>query len=144
MIDKDVLKSSIIKGVFASAIPLSIYFLVISLISGWPFALDQFSQYMFYILALSGGFGIQFALYSLARGAQVPGQVLAATGATSTSAMISCCAHYLTNLLPILGTAGIVTFISQYQVQFFWVGMLFNLLGIVYIGNRVMKIYRIS
>ncbi len=67
------------------------------------------------------------------------GKVVGVSGTTSTAAMISCCAHYLANLLPILGTVGIVTFVAQYQVELFWVGLLFNLGGIFYIANRVLK-----
>jgi Cu+-exporting ATPase len=51
--------------------------------------------------------------------------------------MVSCCTHYLVNLVPILGAAGLVTFVSQYQVQFFWVGLAFNAAGLAYIGKRL-------
>ena len=44
-----------------------------------------------------------------------------------------------TNLLPILGVAGVVTFVAQYQTQLFWVGIAFNLAGIVYMVNRVIR-----
>jgi len=53
--------------------------------------------------------------------------------------MISCCTHYLANILPILGTIGVVTFVAQYQTQLFWVGLLFNLGGIVYMISKVNK-----
>jgi len=33
-----------------------------------------------------------------------------------------------------------VTFISQYQTQLFWVGILSNLAGIVYMISKVLKI----
>ena len=51
--------------------------------------------------------------------------------------MVSCCAHYLANLLPILGIAGAVTLIAQYQTQLFWIGIAMNAAGIVYIGRKV-------
>ena len=116
---------------------LTIYFLILTLVSGWSFAWDQFTQFWYYILLLASGFGVQVGLYSYLKNA---GGVLATTGTTSTAAMISCCAHYLTNILPVLGVTGIIVFISQYQVQFFWLGLFFNLLGIFYMGNKVLKI----
>ncbi len=67
------------------------------------------------------------------------GKILGITGTTSTAAMISCCTHYLANILPILGTAGIVTFVAQYQTDLFWVGILFNLGGIAYIAKKIYK-----
>jgi len=137
------LKKSLLKGAIAFSVLLSVYFLILTLVSGWNFAWLQFTQFWYYIVTLALGFGIQFALYSYLKDAvkqASTGQVLATTGATSTAAMISCCAHYLTNILPILGVTGIITFIGQYQVQFFWVGLLFNLMGILYIGNKVLKV----
>jgi len=144
VINIDILKKACIRGVLAFSILLSVYFLILTLISGWKFTWEQFTQFWYYILSLALGFGVQFTLYSYLKGIvkQQPstGQVLATTGATSTTAMISCCAHYLTNILPILGVTGIITFIGQYQVQFFWIGLFFNLLGILYIGNKVLKV----
>jgi Cu+-exporting ATPase len=68
--------------------------------------------------------------------------VMAASGTTSTAAMISCCAHYLVNVAPVLGATGLVTFATQYQVEFFWVGLALNAAGIAYIGNKVINATR--
>jgi|SRR3989304_5207419 len=142
-INVDILKKALLRGAIAFSALLSIYFLILTLVSGWKFSWEQFSQFWYYIISLALGFGVQFSLYTYLKGIvreQSTGQVLATTGATSTTAMISCCAHYLTNILPILGVTGIITFIGQYQVQFFWIGLFFNLLGIFYIGNKVLKV----
>ena len=135
---------SIFSGTLASIILLSIYFTVLTFVSGWNFALSQFSQFWYFIVTLAIGFGIQIGLYTHIQGLIKNGhhgesKVLGVTGTTSTAAMISCCTHYLANLLPILGTVGIVTFVAQYQVELFWVGLLFNLGGIFYIANKVIK-----
>lgn len=139
-----ILKKSLLKGVLAFLILLSVYFLILTLISGWRFAWEQFMEFWYFILSLALGFGVQLGLYSYLKAIiskqASAGKVLATTGATSTGAMISCCAHYLTNILPILGVTGIITIISEYQVQFFWIGLFFNLLGIFYILNKVLKV----
>ncbi len=139
----DILRRSVFKGILAFLTLLSVYFLILTLVSGWKFTWEQFTQFWYYIISLALGFGVQFSLYSylkdIVKQKASTGRVLATTGATSTTAMISCCAHYLTNILPILGVTGIITFIGQYQVQFFWIGLFFNLLGIIYTGNRVLK-----
>ena len=142
-INVDILKKALLRGAIAFSALLSIYFLILTLVSGWKFSWEQFSQFWYYIISLALGFVVQFSLYTYLKGIvreKSTGQVLATTGATSTTAMISCCAHYLTNILPILGVTGIITFIGQYQVQFFWIGLFFNLLGIFYIGNKVLKV----
>lgn len=133
-------------GLLASVLLFIFYFTVLTLISGWYFAQNQFNAYWYFIVSLTVGFGIQIALYqyikNLVHDGRGMGKVVGVSGAASTAAMISCCAHYLANLLPILGAVGIVTFAAQYQVQLFWVGLLFNLGGILYIANRVFKFKR--
>ena len=133
-------------GVIASAILLAVYITAVSLISGWEFMLSQLSEFWYFIITLATGFGIQVGLYSYLKNVikqNVSHRVLVISGTTSTTAMISCCVHYLVNLLPILGTVGISTVIAQYQVQLFWVGLAFNLAGIVYVGNRVYRFSKI-
>lgn len=130
-------------GIGASVILLGIYFAALTLVSGWGFTVRQFSMFWYFVVSLAIGFGIQIGLYvylrELVRGMHGEGRVLGVTGTTSVVSMISCCTHYLANLLPILGAVGVVTFVAQYQVQFFWVGLLFNLLGIFYVGSKITK-----
>jgi len=144
MEDNNTLKlKPIFYGVLASAILLGIYFIVLTLVSGWNFAQSQFSQFWYFIMSLAVGFGIQIGLYTYLKGLiknmHGEGKMLGVTGTTSTAAMVSCCAHYLANLLPIIGATGIAAFATQYQIRLFWVGLLFNLGGIVYIASRVVK-----
>ncbi len=138
---------SILYGICAISAMLAIYFAVLSLVSGFEYAKDQFADFWKYIVSLALGFGIQVGLYtylkSLIHGTHGAGKVLGVTGTTSTVAMISCCAHYLTNLLPVLGAVGIVTILSQYQVEFFWIGLLFNLAGTVFIVRRIIKVIQV-
>lgn len=134
---------SVLYGILSSVILLGVYFAILSLVSGWSFAKDQFFLFWYFIASLAIGFGIQIGLYAylkeLIKGGQGNGKVLGVTGATSTVAMISCCAHYLANLLPVLGVTGLITFVAQYQVKLFWVGLLFNVGGIVYMVNKIFK-----
>mgnify|MGYP001616791700 FL=1 len=121
---------------------LAIYFAMVSLISGWSFAVNQFVSFWYFITSLAAGFGIQIGLYSYLRSAvrrQISAGVVATSGTTSTIAMISCCAHYLANILPIIGASGVIALIGQYQVEIFWLGLAMNALGIGYIINRIIK-----
>ena len=132
---------STIYGFMGTTALLVVYFSVVSLISSWPFALDQFSQFWYFIVSLAIGFGIQISLYAYLKNAvhqkNASAGVLAVSGTTSTAAMLSCCAHYLANILPIIGATGIIGLIGQYQVEFFWVGLAFNIAGIAYISRKV-------
>lgn len=135
-----------IYGIAGTVTLLAVYFSVVSLISGWPFAVSQFSQFWYFIISLAVGFGIQIGFYTCLKNAvhrkNASGGVLAVSGTTSTAAMISCCAHYLANILPILGAAGFISLIGQYQVELFWVGLTFNIFGIAYIGRKVIVLYQ--
>jgi len=141
------IKKSFFYGILGTLSLLVVYFVIITLVSSWNFALEQFSQFWYFVVSLAVGFGIQIALYiylkNLIHHSDSSNKVLAVSGVTSTSAMISCCAHYLVNILPIIGVTGFVSVISQYQIELFWVGLLFNIVGIIYIGRKVITYSRI-
>src|SRR3989338_3201437 len=130
-------------GIIASTILLGVYFAVLTLVSGWSFAQSQFTDFWYFIISLVVGFGIQIGLYqyikTLVHSGQGMGKVVGVSGTTSTAAMISCCTHYLVNLVPILGVTGLVTFVAQYQVELFWVGLAFSALGIAFMVLRITK-----
>lgn len=133
-------------GLLAMLLLLAAYFAVLSLVSGWAFARSQFSTYWYFVLALAVGFGVQIGLYSYLRRITShgggSGKVVAVSGATSTGAMISCCAHYVANVLPVLGATGVVALVAQYQVELFWVGLAFSVVGIVYVGRKAVQATR--
>lgn len=137
---------SAIYGFIGTAALLVVYFSVVSLISGWPFALSQFAQFWYFIVSLAVGFGIQIGFYTYLKSVihqkSGSGGVLAVSGTTSTVAMLSCCAHYLVNILPVIGIIGVVSFISQYQIELFWVGLIFNIAGIIYITRKIATLHR--
>jgi len=132
-------------GIIASALLLGIYFTVLVLLSGWDFTQNQFSQFWYFIVSLALGFGIQVSLFTYLKDAvknsnmAMGGKTVAVTGTTSTLSMISCCAHYLVNIVPILGIAGALSVIAQYQTEIFWVGLAFNIFGIAFISNKIIK-----
>lgn len=133
-------------GVGAFGALLAVYFGALTLVSGWTFTWQQFSEFWFYVLPLAAGFGLQVALFLKLRGvisrAKQTGAVVAASGATSTAAMVSCCAHYLTNVAPVLGARGLVALAAQFQVELFWVGLAFNAAGIAYVGTKLFQASR--
>lgn len=146
MITKKNILKSLSYGILAAFMLFAVYFVILTLVSGWAFAQDQFSTYWYFIVSLAVGFGIQIALYNhirnLVRSGRGMGKIVGVSGTASTAAMISCCAHYLVNLVPIIGVTGAITFIAQYQTELFWIGILFNLGGIAYIANRIIKFHK--
>lgn len=130
-------------GLLAASALLGLYFGALTALSGWEFTASEFQKYWYFIVPLALGFGVQVALFSrlrvLARSTHDSGTVVAASGTTSTAAMVSCCAHYLVNVAPVLGATGLVAFAAQFQVEFFWVGLAFSAVGIAFVLSRVLK-----
>ncbi len=130
-------------GMLAFAAMLGVYFGVLTLVSGWDFTVSEFSRFWYYVIPLALGFGIQIGLYVYLRQQlahhHAGGKMVVASGATSTGAMLACCTHYVANILPVIGAAGAVALVAQYQTELFWVGLAFNLAGIVFIGSRVVS-----
>lgn len=137
---------SVAYGVAAMTALLGIYFVILAAVSGWEFTVSQFLDFWYFIVSLAAGFGIQIGLFTYlrnaVRGMDMSGRVVAVSGTTSTAAMISCCAHYLTNIIPVVGAAGAIALVAQYQIELFWFGLACNLAGIAYMGNRVAKFSR--
>ena len=133
-------------GILAFSLLLGMYFGVLTLVSGWEFTLGQFAAFWHFTVALAVGFGVQVGLYTylrrITRHDNAAGKVAAVSGGTSTAAMISCCTHYLANVLPVLGATGLVALVGQYQVGLFWVGLAFNLAGVLYISSKVVRASR--
>ncbi|MHB0978083.1 MAG: hypothetical protein ACYC1K_01575 [Minisyncoccota bacterium] len=131
-------------GLASSVLMLVIYFGIVTSISGRYFAVDQFYQNWYFLISLSIGFGVQIALYQYIKSLMHKGlgmrKVIGVSGTTSTAAMVSCCAHYLVNILPILGVTGLVVFVAQYQTELFWVGIFFNIIGIGYMVDKIISL----
>mgnify|MGYP001580648488 CR=1 FL=1 len=134
--------NSIGKGLAGTLTLLIFYFVVVSLISGVEFSLNQFFANRYWILALAFGFGVQVGLFSYIKArhrAMMSKKMVVVSGAASGTAMVACCAHYLANVVPLISATGLVTLVSQYQGEFFAIGLAFNLLGIGYLVYKLVK-----
>lgn len=132
-----------VMGLLAATALFTLYAMVVTAVSGWAFAGQQFGATWYFVVSLAIGFGFQVGLYVYLRQSIVQmhasGKVVAVSGTTSTTAMLACCAHYLANIAPLLGLVGAISIVAQYQQQLFWVGMLFNLAGIAYLVWQIVR-----
>lgn len=131
-------------GILAAALLLALYAVSVGLVSDTANALSQFRQYWYYVLGLAVGFGIQVSLYmrlkQIIGNAKGAASALAISGTTSTVSMLACCAHYMPTVLPFIATTGVAAFLSSYQVQFIWIGLISNAAGIMYITAKIKKV----
>ena len=108
----------LIFGLLSSIAILSVFFLTMSLLTGsLEASFEQFNALKYYMIPLSIGFGIQVGLYTnLHQIIKKSGSshLMTANTATSTIAMIACCAHHATDFLPLIG----LTFLTYFLVQY--------------------------
>jgi len=147
-------KKSILAGFLASLSLIAFYFAVMLFFTrSLSVALSQIEDLFFWFALLVAGFGAQFGLFihlknlvkvspgMVARrdSSQVErGMISANTGMSSVS-MVVCCAHHLTDVLPIFGLAGLSLFLTRYQTWFLGVGIASNFIGIIYLLRQIKK-----
>lgn len=120
-------------GVLAGLGLAGFYLGIITLAQGAEHALQQAGTLWYWLTLLVGGFGVQAGLYSFIRHEmrrRAGTASLAASGGVSSGAMAACCAHHLSELLPLFGLAGLAAFLGAYQNYFMLAGVLANAVGI--------------
>lgn len=116
----------------------SFYIGILTWAQGWDYASSQFIRDRWYVIPIILGFGVQAALYSILRfrlfipvtSTGHAGSMISASGGTSATAMVACCIHHVTDVLPILGLSAATSFLTRYQRPFMLVGLAMNLIGI--------------
>ena len=117
----------------------SFYISILTWAQGWDYASSQFVRDRWYVVPIIVGFGVQAALYTVLRfrlfipviSTGPAGSMMGASGGTSATAMVACCIHHVTDVLPILGLSAAASFLTRYQRPFMLVGLAMNLIGIV-------------
>lgn len=123
-------------GIFLTAI----YFGIVSWAESPQHAAELFWQDRWVVVPIILGFGIQVALYTILKlrlfipldGTGSSGPMVGASSTTSTIAMVACCLHHVTDVLPILGLTAAATFLANYRLAFMWVGLGTTFIGIGY------------
>ena len=126
-----------IVGLAASGALLVFYLALVSLISqSWVHALWLLAEDRWFVIPIVLGFGFQAGLFTHLRALHSASRArTAVTGSSagiSTAAMVACCAHHVSDVLPLLGLSGAALFLTEYKVPFMVVGLLSNAAGIGY------------
>lgn len=128
-------------GAVASLGVLAFYVGVLTLAQGWSHALQQFAEDRWFVGIIATGFGTQMGLFTFLRGLQArlaTGGIAASTG-TSATAMLACCAHHVTDVLPVLGLSSAAIFLNLYKTPLLWLGIVMNLVGVLYLLRQVRR-----
>lgn len=133
-------------GLLAALGLLAFYLGIITLAQGWGHALQQLGDDRWFVGGIALGFGTQVGLFTYLKQlhAHAARSGVAASTGTSAAAMLACCAHHLTEILPIVGLSGAAIFLNAYKTPLLWLGMLMNLGGIVYLARKIREQRRMA
>lgn len=115
-----------------------LYLGIVSLAESPLHAVELLWEDRLIVIPIILGFGVQVGLYTILKKrlfmpvtATGPSAALTgASGATSTVAMAACCAHHVTDVLPVLGLTAAATFLAEYRTVFMLIGLGTTLIGI--------------
>jgi len=134
-------------GLMGSALLTGLYFAIVSWAESPQHAIGLFWKDRWIVIPIILGFGVQAGLYPVLKmrlfvplaSAGPSGPMMGAGGATSTLAMAACCAHHVTDVLPILGLTAAAAFLAQYRIVFMFVGLGTTLVGIAVMLYIIVK-----
>lgn len=137
-------KKPIVYGILGGIFLFSIYLIIMVFFAGYKDSINQLIELKEWIIPLIIGFSIQVGLYTHMRsglkgGNGAANKALATSGTTSTGSMIACCAHHLTDVLPLLGFTAATIFVTKYQTSFLLLGIISNVIGILFMTEIIKK-----
>ena len=123
-------------GALAALVLVGLYLALVSWAQDLSHARELLWGDRYFLAAIAGGFGTQVGLFVYVRrvvSRRARGSAAAATATgtgTSTVAMVACCAHHVTDVLPVLGLSGAAIFLSDYRIPLMATGLAVNALGV--------------
>jgi hypothetical protein len=128
----------LIAAVMAGAALVGLYLGLVTWAQGFGHATDLLWGDRYFVAAIASGFGLQAGLFVHVRrllSLRARGSASAGTAAgtsTSTAAMLACCAHHVTDALPVLGLSGVAIFLGDYRVPLIGLGIAVNAAAVLF------------
>ncbi len=141
---------TVIAGVVAGTALVGLYLGLVTWAQGIGHARELLWDDRYFVAAIAAGFGLQIGLFVYLRRllslrARSSASIGTATGTgTSTAAMLACCAHHVTDALPVLGLSGVAIFLGDYRVPLMALGIAVNAAGVLYMLRLVLRESRLS
>ena len=132
-------------GIFAGLALIGLYMGLVTWAQDYRHARDLLWDDRYYVAPIAAGFGLQAGLFvylrrllSLRSRASATAGTAAGTG-TSTAAMLACCAHHVSDALPVLGLSGVAIFLGDYRVPLMAAGIAVNVVGVLFMLRLVFR-----
>jgi hypothetical protein len=133
-------------GILGAALLAGLYVAIVGLAQGLDHAVELLVGDWYFVVPIVVGFGVQVGLFvyvrTMRRTHHSTGSSKALAGAgtgTSTVSMVACCAHHLTDVLPIVGLSGAALFLNEYRGPLMVLGILTNAIGIAVMVRLIRK-----
>lgn len=122
-------------GAAAALVLVLLYLGVVTLAQGRDHALDLLWNDRLFVGLIGAGFGVQIGLFAYVRLLQraLARESVAMAGAgtaTSSIAMVACCAHHLADVVPLVGLSGLAVFLVEIRTPLMLAGLATNALGV--------------
>lgn len=134
----------VLAGAAGALALVALYLVLVTLAQGWRHAAELLWGDRWLVGAIAVGFGVQAGLYLHLRqtsreqlAGRPDGRLTAAGAGASSVAMLACCVHHVTDLIPLLGLSAAAVLLNQYRIPFMMVGLGVNLLGIAFMVWRL-------
>ena len=136
-------------GALATVLLAVGYSLIVGLASqSWSHLLAQWRIDALFIVLVAIGFGTQMGLYSytrrIIRGDGKTTAVAAGSTATSTTAMVACCLHHLSDVVPFVGLSGAAAFLTAYKIPVIVLSLAANGIGIALMLRALRHVRRMQ
>lgn len=125
-------------GLLAALLLVALYLGLVTWAQDWQHARDLLWGDRYFVAAIAAGFGLQVGLFTYLRvvlrrraSRSAVGVTAAGTG-TSTVAMVACCAHHISDALPLLGLSGLAIFLNDYRLPLMALGLAVNAFGVAF------------
>lgn len=136
---------AVLAGLLAALALIGLYLGLVAWAQGFDHARELIWDDRYFVGAIAAGFGLQVGLFiylrrllSLRSRASATAGTAGGTG-TSTAAMLACCAHHVTDALPVLGLSGVAIFLSEYRVPLMAAGIGVNAAGVLFMLRLVFR-----
>lgn len=121
---------------------LIFYAIILTIFNDGRHVIDEIKKWWPWILPLVAGFGLQEGLFHFIRVARreiLSAAVVTRSGGVSAAAMVACCFHHLTDVIPLMGLTVVSLIIAAYQPVLFLIGILANVIVIVTLLSIIQK-----
>ncbi len=132
-----------IYGIAASIVMLAFYIGIMLIFNPLYYVIEDFISKFIWFSILITLFGVQIGLITYIRNInnkrRMSKSQTALSGGISTTSMLACCIHHVTDFIPLIGVSAFTVFLVEFQLYFLIIGILFGVLSVLNIMIHIQK-----